>query len=81
MKKIFESELHGWDESAERVHVYELENEDEYEAIEEMSHWQRCELFNVSEEWNVMPGAMYHRYYFHLGGNHIVMTEHVAYNV
>ena len=81
MQKIYESPLNGWDESAERVHVYELANDEEFIEIDNMSFDERCRLCNVSEEYNVPPGAMYHRYLFTLTANHLIMLETVALNV
>ena len=81
MKKIYESPLNGWSESAERIHIYALESEEEYWEISEMRFDHRCEMCNVSEEYNVAPGAQYHRYDFYLEGNHLIMVETVALNV
>ena len=81
MKKIFESELNGWDESATKVHVYALESDEECAQLDEMNFNELCDVFNVSEEHGVMPGALYHRYEFHLEGNHMIMYETVAYNI
>ena len=83
MKKIFESPLNGWDESATKVHVYAIEDEDEYWEFDEMRFDELCDYFNVSEEPDlaVAPGAMYHRYSFRLEGNHMIMYETIAWNV
>ena len=81
MKHIYTSPLCGWDESADRIYVYELENDEEVLDFEEMSFEEKCDLFGVKEEHDVMPGALYHRYDFICTGNHIIMTETVAYNV
>lgn len=81
MKKIYESPLNGWDESAERIHVYALESSEEFWEIDDMDFDERCELCNVCEEYDVMPGAQYHRYNFYLEGNHFIMTETIALNV
>ena len=83
MKKIFESELNGWNESAERIHIYVLENDDEYWEFEDMTHKEKCEYFNVFDEtgYAVLPGATYHTYDFHSTVNHIVMIETIALNV
>lgn len=81
MKKIFESELNGWNESATKVHVYALENDDEYWEFERMDWHEKCDYFNVQEESWVAPGAVYHRYDFNLQGNHIIMYETIAWNV
>lgn len=81
MKKIFASELNGWNESTERIYVYALENEDEWWELESSDHDKLCEIFGVYEEFNVAPGALYYTYEFSLYGNHIVMAEKVSYNV
>ena len=83
MQKVFESALHGWDESAEKVYVYALESDEEYWSLNDMSHKEKCELFDVFDEsgYEVAPGAVYHKYDFQLFSNHIVMRETVALNV
>lgn len=81
MKKIFESEYNGWNESAEKVHVYELESEEEFWEIDEMNHDERCEMCGVANEHGVPPGAAYHTYEFSLFGNHFIMTETLALNI
>ena len=83
MKMIYESPLNGWDESAERVYLYALEDDEEYWMFSEMTFEEKCEYFDVYEEpdYAVMPGAMYHTYKFELTSNHIMMIETVAYNV
>lgn len=83
MQKIYESPLHGWDESAERIYIYELENDDEFWELEDMTHEQRCEYFGVFDEtgYFVMPGAKYYTYSFAITLNHVIITETVAYNV
>ena len=83
MKKIYESPLNGWDESAEIIHVYELENDDEFWDIHEMSFKEKCEYFGVFDQtgYFVEPGAKYYRYSFSVKCNHVIMTETVAYNV
>ena len=83
MKKIFESPLNGWDESATKIHVYALESDDEYWELNAMKWDELCDCFDVREEpgLSVAPGALYHRYDFHLEGNHIIVYETIAYNV
>ena len=44
MKKIYESPLHGWDESAERVYMYELDDADEFWELTDMTFDEKCEL-------------------------------------
>ena len=82
MKKIYESPLNGWDESAERIHVYALESSDEYWDLKEMAFGDLCRCFGVCEPGcNVIPGAIYSRYNFEITINHAIMCETVAYNV
>ena len=83
MKKVFESELVGIWESAERIIVYELEGE-EFQEFESMSHHERCDAIGVYEErgTGVMPGALYHSYGFDFPSiAFMVVTERIAYNV
>ena len=81
MKHIYTSPLSGWDESADRVYVYELENDEEFLDFEEMNFEEKCDVVGVREEYDVMRGALYHRYDCHCTGSHIIMTEVVACNV
>lgn len=83
MKKIYESPLNGWDESASKVHVYAIESDDEYWDFSDMSFRERCELFDVRDECGfcVAPGALYHSYEFDYTTHHIIMHETIAYNV
>lgn len=83
MKKIYESPLNGYDEYAERIHVYALESDKEYWELDEMTFDEKCEYFDVYEEpdYSVMPGGVYHRYGFSLSGTHMVISETVALNV
>lgn len=82
MKKIFESKIYGECESAEKVHVYQIDN-DEFWKFYTMSHEERCEELGVFDEsdYEVAPGAVYRAYKFELFNNHIVMVETVALNV
>lgn len=83
MQKIYESPLHGWDESAERIYVYEFEDDDEYWKLACMNFTEKCEYFGVIDEIGrfVEPGAKYYSYEFHTTRKHITVTETVAYNV
>ena len=83
MKMIYESPLNGWDESGERLYIYELESDEEYWEFYEMTFDEKCEYFNVYEEpdYTIMPGGLYHRYGFSLSSNHMVISEIIAYNV
>ena len=83
MKMIYESPLNGWDESAERIYLYELESDEEYWKFYEMKFEEKCDFFRVFDQtgYFIMPGAKYYRYEFKLTSNHIMMIEKVAYNV
>ena len=81
MRKIFESPRNGWDESATKVYVYALDDEDEYWMLEDMNAEELEEYFGVSSEHWAMPGAAYTTYDFHLQGDHIVMYETYSLNV
>lgn len=83
MKKIYESPLNGWDESAERIHLYALDNDEEYLALEDMTYEEKCEYFDVCCQSGcyVAPGALYRTYSFCVHSNHAVIIEYVAYNV
>lgn len=83
MKKIYESSLNGWDESAERIYVFALGNVEEFWKLYEMSFEERCEYFGVLDQsgYCVAPGAQYYTYEFHLTRKHITIIETIAYNV
>ena len=82
MKKIYESPLNGWNESAERIHIYAFESEEEYLDVKEMSNYELQEHFGMyNPGYEVRPGAMYFVHEFHITNNHVVITEFVAYNV
>lgn len=81
MKKIYESPLNGFDESAERIHVYAFEENDNWYEFSSMTEDELCEYFHVYEERCVAPGALYHRYGFWVMSTHIIMIETVSYNV
>lgn len=82
MKKIYESPLNGWSESAERIYIYALENEDEYWKLVEMSHYELQEYFGMYEPcYEVRPGAMYSVYEFKITSDHVIIVEMVACNV
>lgn len=81
MKSIFTSKWHGKDESAERVHIYEFNNSNEFWEFENMTFDDKCRLFDVCETHNVRPGAVYYRYEFFNTTYHAVMFETKAINV
>lgn len=83
MKKIYESPLCGWDESATIVHIFELESDEEYFKLEAMNHAEMLDYFGVTEltGYAVAPGGMGYTYYFHVSWNHVIMYEHRTLNV
>ena len=83
MKKIFESEWNSWDESAEKIHIFELENDDEFWMLEDMSFEERCDHFGVRESmgWSVAPGAVGYSYSFIVKNYHVIMIETGTLNV
>ena len=82
MKKVYETPLNGWDESAERLHIYALEDNDEYWHLKEMTFFDLCRYFDICEPGcYVLPGSTYSRYEFEVTSNHVIITETVAYNV
>ena len=83
MQKIYESPLNGWDESAERIYVYELESSDEFWDFYDMSFEEKCQYFGVFDQtgYFVEPGAKYYTYSFAVERKHVIMIETVAYNV
>lgn len=84
MRKIYESQFNGYDESASKVHVYAIESQDEYWEFSDMTHDERCEYFNVFDDsgsLGVMPGALYHTYCFDYTTHHVIVHETIAYNV
>lgn len=83
MKKIYESGLNGWNECAERVHVYAFESDEEYFEFDNMNYQERCEYFNVSDDAGsgAWPGATYYEYDFEHSSHHVIMFEHLVLNV
>lgn len=83
MRMIYESPLNGWDESAERIYVYELESSDEFWELYEMTFKEKCDYFRVFDQTGhfVAPGAKYYTYSFAVERKHVIMIETVAYNV
>lgn len=83
MKKIFES---GWvyhDKSADRVVVFQFENDDEYWEFSNMNFMERCEYFGVFDifGYEVAPGAMGYSYDFENSLSFVTMIETQTLNV
>jgi len=83
MKKLYESEYRGFDESATKVAVYEFASEEERDEFDEMSHDERCDYFNVFDQLGceVIPGAAYHTYGFECANGILIMFDTLALNV
>lgn len=83
MTKLFESNYQGFDESASKVSVYQFDDEREISEFEEMTHDERCTLFNVFDMsgYCVAPGALYKTFDFHVENAFVIMTETAIYNV
>lgn len=84
MKKIYESQPHTWSiDYAERVHIYEVEDEDEHQCLDNMTWAELCEYFGVPKEphCGILPGDRWSQYFFRLTDTHIIMLEHITYNV
>jgi len=83
VKKLYESEYRGFDESATKVTVYEFDSEEERGEFYELEHQERCSCFNVFDEsgYEVSPGASYHTYYFEISNGILVMHDVLSLNV
>lgn len=81
MKKLFVSDYVGFDESATKAAMYSFDSEEEFL---ELSHDERCQVFNVfdeSDNYGVLPGAAYHIYEFVVVGGILTMYDTLALNV
>lgn len=47
MKKLFVSDYVGFDESATKAAMYSFDSEEECKEFLELSHDERCQVFNV----------------------------------
>lgn len=81
MKLVFESELRGFDESAEVVKVFEYESPEEHDEILDMSDAELQDLFGVCDSTTVTPGCFYYRYLFKRGNGFLILTEVKALDV
>ena len=83
MKKIYESPLNSWDESAERVTVFALESDEEFFELDAMNHMEKLEYFGLYEctGWAVAPGDVSCTYSFNLSGHHMTVYECLTLNV
>ncbi len=84
MKKLFVSDYVGFDESATKAAMYSFDSEEECKEFLELSHDERCQVFNVfdeSDNYRVLPGAAYHIYEFVVVGGILTMYDTLALNV
>ena len=83
MKKIFESEWIAHDECADKIHVFQIESDDEFWAISDMSHEEKCQYFNVfdSHGYEVAPGGVYNTYEFDNNISFVTMFETQGLNI
>lgn len=84
MKKLFVSDYVGFDESATKAAMYSFDSEEECKEFLELSHDERCQVFNVFDESDnngVLPGAAYHIYEFVVVGGILTMYDTLALNV
>jgi hypothetical protein len=83
MRKIFESKLYSYgdSETAERIHVYEFENDNEYDELYDMEYAEICEYVGVVPCGIVAPGDIYHHYRFSFESKHLIMVEIVGRNI
>lgn len=84
MKKLFVSGYVGFDESATKATLYSFDSEEECREFLELSHDERCQVFNVfdeSDNYGVLPGVAYHTYEFAVVGGILTMYDTLALNV
>lgn len=84
MKKLYVSNYIGFDESATKVTLYSFDSEEERREFLELSHDERCQVFNVFDEssnYGVLPGAAYHTYEFVVVGGVLTLYDTLALNV
>lgn len=90
MKKIYESPFNSWDETAEALIVYALD-EGDWAKIEDEYYDEACHIdyerlledMGLHSDWGcVMPGALYTRYYVEsFTVHHLVVARVDALNV
>ena len=84
MKKLYVSKYIGFDESATKATLYSFDSEEECREFLELSHDERCQVFNVFDEssnYGVLPGAAYHTYEFVGVGGVLTFYDTLALNV
>lgn len=84
MKKLYVSNYIGFDESATKATLYSFDSEEECREFLELSHDERCQVFNVFDEssnYGVLPGAAYHTYECVVVGGILTLYDTLALNV
>lgn len=83
MKKVFKSNLVGFDENAERITIFEMESPEEQEEVFCMSDNELRDALcaHDDQEYDVAPGALYHTYDIIVSGSFVILTARLAYNV
>jgi hypothetical protein len=84
VKKLYVSNYIGFDESATKATLYSFDSEEEFREFLELSHDERCQVFNVFDEssnYGVLPGAAYHTYEFVVVGGILTLYDTLALNV
>ena len=84
MKKLYVSNYIGFDESATKATLYFFVLGAECREFLELSHDERCQVFNVFDEssnYGVLPGAAYHTYEFVVVGGVLTLYDTLALNV
>lgn len=84
MTKVYESAMHAFGiDFAERIHIYEVEDENEHECLDSMTYAELCAYFDVpkSAPIGLLPGSLWSTYSFQLTDTHMIVMENVTYNV
>lgn len=74
MKKLFVSGYVGFDEAATKATLYSFDSEEECKEFLELSHDERCQVFNVFDEGN-------NTYEFVVIGGILTLYDTLALNV
>lgn len=81
MKKVYESQVVGFDENAEQLTIFEIESEEESHKLFDMEQDELCELLDVQDDYNVPAGAVFHRYSVEVTGSFVILTDSIGLNV
>ena len=90
MKKIYDSPFNSWDERAEMIIIYELEEDEYFKLFEEyqgdfeysFDYERMLHDLGYSDEYNVLPGAIYTQYtVIDITTHHLIISRHDALNI